>query len=60
MGEDKNGSLWIGTWGGGLNRYNPATETFTRYLPDLEDLASLSNGTIISIKGDSIWSMGDQ
>ena len=60
MGEDKNGSLWIGTWGSGLNRYNPATETFTRYLPDLEDLASLSNGSIISIKGDSIWSMGDQ
>ena len=60
MGEDKNGSLWIGTWGGGLNRYNPATETFTRYLPDPEGPASLSNGTIISIKGDSIWSMGDQ
>jgi len=47
-------------WGSGLNRYNPATETFTRYLPDPEDPASLSNGSIISIKGDSIWSMGDQ
>ena len=31
--EDKNGLLWIGTAYKGLNRFNPKTEVFTRYLP---------------------------
>jgi len=30
--EDRAGALWIGTQGGGLNRFDPSTETFTRYL----------------------------
>ncbi|HSR30846.1 MAG TPA: two-component regulator propeller domain-containing protein [Anaerolineae bacterium] len=29
--EDQHGVLWIGTAGGGLNRFDPATETFVRY-----------------------------
>ena len=28
--EDRAGYLWVGTWGGGLNRFDPATESFTR------------------------------
>src|SRR5512146_2499671 len=28
IAEDRDGFLWIGTWGGGLNRFDPATETF--------------------------------
>ena len=28
---DKNGNLWIGTNGGGLNRYNKATNNFTHF-----------------------------
>jgi ligand-binding sensor domain-containing protein len=28
---DHAGTLWVGTWGGGLNRYEPATESFVRY-----------------------------
>ena len=31
---DKNGILWIGTNGGGLNAFNPQTEEFTRYNMD--------------------------
>jgi len=27
----RNGAVWVGTSGGGLNRYDPATETFTNY-----------------------------
>ena len=53
MGEDRYGSLWIGTWGGGLNRYDPSTETFTRYLYDPEDPSSISSETVTSIRGDS-------
>jgi len=58
IAEDSDGMLWIGTWGGGLNRYNPSTETFTRYLNDPNDISSLSDGSVISIKQDSkgsIW-----
>ena len=51
--EDKDGYLWIGTWGGGLNRFDPATETFTHYLPDPNKPNSLSNNTVTSIKQDS-------
>ncbi|MEG1684650.1 MAG: two-component regulator propeller domain-containing protein [Bacteroides sp.] len=29
--EDKEGFLWIGTDGGGINRYNPITQTFKHY-----------------------------
>src|SRR4029453_16773949 len=32
--QDREGYLWVGTDGGGLNRFDPTTETFTRYLPD--------------------------
>lgn len=29
--EDRQHTLWIGTISGGLNRYNPASQTFTRF-----------------------------
>ena len=29
--EDKNGDLWLATWGGGLNRYNRQKDEFTHY-----------------------------
>ncbi len=32
--EDKSGILWVGTEGGGLNRYNSAQENFTRFTYD--------------------------
>lgn len=36
--QDRNGMLWIGTRYGGLNRYNPATEQFSRIrMPALPD-----------------------
>ena len=30
--EDKTGTLWIGTDGGGLNKFNSEKENFTRYI----------------------------
>ncbi|MEZ4745518.1 MAG: two-component regulator propeller domain-containing protein [Calditrichia bacterium] len=32
--EDSRGKIWAGTWGGGLNRFDPITETFLRYTPE--------------------------
>ena len=29
--EDRAGTLWVGTYGGGINRFDAATEGFTRY-----------------------------
>ena len=55
--EDLSGNIWVGTNGGGLNRYNPARKKFFHFkangLP-----GSLSNNKIRSIFEDSdhnIW-----
>jgi signal transduction histidine kinase/ligand-binding sensor domain-containing protein len=58
---DKKGTLWVGTgfpWdtqssNGGLNRFNPENETFTRYLHDPDDSTSLINNKVRSILEDS-------
>ncbi len=44
--EDRHGRLWMGTLGGGLNRFDPATEAFTSY----KDFAS---NVIYGIQEDS-------
>ncbi len=56
--EDKDGYLWIGTGGGGLNRFDPATETFVRYQHDSNEPSSLSNDTVTSIKQDRTYADG--
>jgi len=38
IGEHPPGVLWIATYGGGLVRFDPETETFTSYAPDPADL----------------------
>ncbi|MBQ3676337.1 MAG: SpoIIE family protein phosphatase [Bacteroidales bacterium] len=50
---DSYGIIWIGTLGGGLNEYNPLTETFTRYMHDPNDEHSLSNNDVYDIVEDS-------
>jgi signal transduction histidine kinase/ligand-binding sensor domain-containing protein len=46
MYRDDRGLIWIGTWGGGLNVYNPATGNFTVYKPDPNDPYSISDDRI--------------
>jgi ligand-binding sensor domain-containing protein/signal transduction histidine kinase len=53
LAEDEQGYIWIGTRLGGLNRYDPNTDTFTHYLNNPEDLHSLSNNHINTILKDS-------
>lgn len=50
--EDAQGALWIGTWGGGLNRFDPVTETATRFLHEEKDPTSLSDNTVWAIASD--------
>jgi ligand-binding sensor domain-containing protein len=58
MFEDRSGTLWLGTIGGGLNKYNRETESFTRYVNIPGDPDSLSNNIIFSIYEDrsgTLW-----
>lgn len=50
--EDKSGILWIGTEGGGLNRYNREQENFTKFIINREDSSSVAN-TVMTIYEDS-------
>jgi ligand-binding sensor domain-containing protein/signal transduction histidine kinase len=44
--EDKDGVLWIGTDGGGLNRFDRKTNSFSHYLHDPGNSSSLSSNTV--------------
>lgn len=50
--EDRSGTLWVGTWQGGLHRFNRDTDTFTRYQHDPQDPASLSNNQVFCLYED--------
>jgi signal transduction histidine kinase len=49
---DKKGFLWIGTYGGGLNRLDPETESFISFRFDPLDTASISDDIVFSIYED--------
>src|SRR6476659_5641930 len=40
---DSSGILWIGSFGGGLDRFDPVNENFTHFHYDPKNNASLSN-----------------
>ncbi len=42
----QGGVLWLATTGGGVDRFEPATETFTHYPHDQDDPNSLSSNSI--------------
>jgi ligand-binding sensor domain-containing protein/signal transduction histidine kinase len=50
--EDKDGFIWIGTYQGGLNKYDPLTDTFTRFRHIPQEPASISAGMINAIFQD--------
>jgi len=49
---DKAGAIWIGTIGGGLERFDPATQLFTHYRHSDKDPGSLSSDTVQAICED--------
>ena len=56
--EDRSGNIWIGTYGGGLNRFNNDIEQFERFFHEPENPASLSDNFINVIYEDkygAIW-----
>jgi ligand-binding sensor domain-containing protein/uncharacterized membrane-anchored protein YhcB (DUF1043 family) len=58
LGMAHDGGIWVGTNNGGLNRYNPSTDNFTRYINDPDDKYSLSNNRVESIfqsDSNTVW-----
>ncbi len=56
--EDSRGNIWAGSWGGGLNKFNPATEKFTRFLYEKSPDKGLCDNIVWSINEDNygdIW-----
>ena len=55
---DKNGIIWVGTNGGGLNAFNPQTEKFTPYNMYPDDMHDISKDYIYDLyidKNDHLW-----
>jgi ligand-binding sensor domain-containing protein/two-component sensor histidine kinase len=50
--EGPDGELWIGTWAGGLNRYDPATGRFRRYQQQPGDPHALSDNRVRALLVD--------
>ncbi len=58
LAEDSEGRLWIGTWGAGLERLDPRTETFDHFRSDPNDPHSLQGfrvQTILAARDGSVW-----
>ena len=55
---DRDGRVWIGTWGGGANLYQSKTGEFQHFIHDPQRSDSISSNRIQSLfhdKNDSIW-----
>jgi signal transduction histidine kinase/ligand-binding sensor domain-containing protein/DNA-binding response OmpR family regulator len=52
--QDRKGNIWIGTDGGGLNKFDPATETFTKILKS-DGLPDNSIKSMIDDGYGNIW-----
>lgn len=56
--EDNKGTLWVGTWGGGLNRYDKSSHKFIYYKNNPGDPGSISDDFITDIYQDktgNLW-----
>jgi len=55
---EDSGTAWIGTYGSGLERFNPATEQFSHYRNDAEDANSLGDNFVLAVlrtKDGRLW-----
>lgn len=50
--EDKLGNIWIGTMGGGLDRYNPALKKFINFRHNPLNPNSLADNDVLSLSVD--------
>ena len=60
--EDRSGYLWFGTYGNGLNRYDPRTGRFAAFRHNPADAHSLSHDIVYSLMVDhqgTLWAETD-
>ncbi len=58
MTEDADGNVWFGTYGGGLARFNPYLEKFTRFAHDRDREGSLPDNQVYKVlatKDKRLW-----
>ena len=48
--NDKNGNIWIGSWGGGLQKFNPISGVIKTYQRNSSEQSSINNNTVICIQ----------
>ena len=56
--QDRSGTLWLGTWGGTLVRFDDKARTFVNYTPDPRDPDKLNGGGVNTIHEDrtgTLW-----
>src|SRR5215469_16498558 len=51
--QDKRGRIWLGTYRGGLARFNPKTEAFQTYRHTTANPKSVANNEIWAIEEDA-------
>lgn len=52
--QDRKGTLWVGTFGGGLNKFDDKTERFISYKKIKGDESSLNDNRVMTIFEDSM------
>jgi sugar lactone lactonase YvrE len=59
--EDINGNIWVGTWGGGLNRITPGGQVYQYNQPELKNVplvamhADLSGALWVGTRGNGLY-----
>jgi len=56
--QDHSGTLWLGTWGGALSRFDEKTKTFVNQMPDSHNRHRLHGGGVNTIHEDrtgTLW-----
>jgi len=49
----RDGTIWVGTYNGGLNKFDPLTGKFKSYMPKADDPSSLSHNRVWTLVEDN-------
>jgi len=55
--EDSDGLIWIGTWGGGINCFDPVRNSFVRYRHDPADTTTIGHDRVTAVIEDSLGTL---